>query len=112
MRNLLAHAGRQAAYGVQIMVPLGVRLTDGVAIRVDEGSPLDGFKFTRCEAGGCYIERVVTADTLEPFKAGNTGILAVIDRSGQPLVIPLSFKGFTKALAAMSEHNRQWADSI
>ncbi len=112
MQFSIAHAGREDAYGMQIMVPLGVRLSGGVAIRVDEGSPMTGFEFTRCEAAGCYIERVVSDEVLEPFRAGDAGVLGVIDRTGEPLVIPLSFRGFTKALATITERNRQWADNI
>ena len=109
MQFSVAHAGHEDHYGIQIMVPLGVRLSPGVAIRIDDGSLLDGFQFTRCEVAGCFIERLATADVLKPFQAGNAGVLAVLDRRGQPMVIPLSFKGFTRALAAMTERNRQWA---
>ena len=111
MQFSVAHAGHEEQYGIQIMVPLGVRLSGGVAIRVDGGSPLESFQFTRCEAGGCFIERIATADKLTPFKAGNAGVLAVLDRRGRPMVIPLSFKGFTRALEVMTERNRQWADA-
>ena len=109
MQFSVAHAGREESYGIQIMVPLGVRLSAGVAIRVDDGPPLVDFRFTRCEVTGCFIEQVVAADALEPFQLGVTGVLAVLDRAGQPLVIPLSFKGFTKARAVMTERNLQWA---
>ena len=109
MQFSVAHAGRNASYGIQIMVPLGVRLSTGVTIRVDGGPPLADFQFTRCEVTGCFIERVVTDAALAPFKAGNAGILAIFDRRGEPLVVPLSFMGFTKALTVMTEQNLQWA---
>lgn len=111
MQFSVAHAGRKPSYGIQIMVPLGVRLAGGIAIRVDDEPAIADFKFTRCETTGCFIERVVRADVLEPFKAGDAGVLAVIDRAGKPLVIPLSFKGFTKALTTMTTRNRAWANN-
>lgn len=111
MQFSIAHAGDKASYGIQIVVPLGVRLPAGVVVRVDNAQPLEGFAFTRCEVTGCFIERIVAIDVLEPFKAGNAGVLAVVDRAGEPLVIPLSFKGFTKALEVMTERNRTWANA-
>ena len=109
MQFSVAHAGHDDSYGIQLMVPLGVRLPGGVAIRVDGGPPLEDFDFTRCEPSGCFIERVVSEDQLAPFEAGQAGILAVIGRAGEPLVFPLSFKGFTKALDTMTARNRDWA---
>ena len=112
MQFSVAHAGREASYGVQIVVPLGVLLLQGVAIRVDEGPVLTDYNFTRCNEAGCFIERMATDEILEPFKAGQAGVLVVIDSDGQPLSIPLSFQGFTQALKVMTERNREWADSF
>ena len=70
---------------------------------------LAGYHFTRCKVTGCFIERVIDAQALEPFRIGQAGILALIDRTGQPMAMPLSFVGFTKALETTSERNRQWA---
>ena len=112
MQFSIAHAGRDNAYGVQIRVPLGVFLNGGAAIRVDAKAPLTGFAFTRCDAGGCYIERIMQPDELQPFKAGIAGVLGVIGANGQPMTMPLSFRGFSEALRVMTDRNRNWAASL
>lgn len=51
-------------------------------------------------------------DELQPFKAGIAGVLGVIGANGQPMTMPLSFKGFTEALRVMTDRNRNWAASL
>jgi invasion protein IalB len=112
MRISIAHAGQSESLGVQIQVPLGVLLTGGVLVRVDDKQTVGNFQFTRCEANGCLIEGVVTPETLAPFRKASKGILAVLDRQGKPLVLPLSFEGYEAAMDAMSSKNIRWAKTL
>jgi invasion protein IalB len=109
MRISIAHAGQAQSLGVQMQVPLGVLLTGGVLVRVDDKQTVGEFQFTRCEAMGCLIESVVKPETLAPFRTAEKGILAVMDRQGKPLVLPLSFNGYSAAMDAMSSKNILWA---
>lgn len=111
MQFSIAHAGKGSAYGFQIRVPLGVQLQGGAAIRIDAQTPLTEFTFTRCDENGCYIERIMQPDELNPFKGGAEGVLAVIGEDGRPMTLPLSFRGFSEALRVMTARNRNWAES-
>ena len=81
-------------------------------MRYGAKAPLTGFAFTRCDASGCYIERIMQPDELQPFKAGIAGVLGVIGADGQPMTMPLSFRGFSEALRVMTDRNRNWAASL
>lgn len=109
MQFSLAYAGEGESYGAQVMLPLGILVAGGVLVRVDDGPALADFAITRCEAAGCFVERMLKTKDLKPFQTGEKGIIAVMDRDAKPLVIPLSFDGFSKAQAAMAQHNRNWA---
>lgn len=111
MRISIAHAGDQDKYGVQIWVPLGVLISGGVLVRVDDKEDVGDFKFTRCEPTGCFIEGVVGTEVLEPFRRGSKGVIAILDSLGEPIVLPLSFRGFVAAVGAMSARNQAWAQS-
>lgn len=111
MRFSIAHAGDQERYGLQIIVPLGVLISGGVLVRVDGTQDITNLQFTRCDPAGCYIEALMDAAELGPFRRGQEGVLAMLDAKGEPLVIPLSFTGFTTAMDTMSARNREWAET-
>ncbi|MCG8510606.1 MAG: invasion associated locus B family protein [Rhodospirillales bacterium] len=109
MQFSLAFAGEEDRYGVQVILPLGILIQPGVVIRVDEKADITDFEVTRCERQGCFIERLVTGKDIQPFKGGNKGLIAVFDRQGEALILPLSFAGFSKSLEVMTKRNRTWA---
>ncbi len=109
MQLSIAHAGKVDVFGVQFLVPLGVRIDEGVAIRVDEQVPMTDYDFTRCAAEGCYIEKTVGHKEMDVFRRGKAGILVMLEGDGEPLVVPLSFDGFTDALKVVEKRNRNWA---
>lgn len=109
MRIAVAYAGSGERYAVQIQVPLGVRLSQAPLVRIDETTDLEGYGFTRCDAEGCYIERLLGSAEIAALRAAKTGILAVMGADGKPLVLPLSFNGFGKALDASALQNTAWA---
>ena len=109
LRLSLAHLGDGDRIGVQAWVPLGVRVSGGVLVQVDgETVELEGFGFTRCEPGGCFIEGVVDEGSLSAFKRGKEGVLVVLDGGGSPRVTRLGFVGFTAGLEAMKSRNLGW----
>ena len=109
LRLSLAHLGEKDRIGVQAWTPLGVMVSAGVLIRVDgKEAKLDGFGFTRCEAGGCFIEGIVGESGLDPFRRGKEGVLVVLDARGRPRGARVGFSGFTAALEAMKARNLEW----
>lgn len=109
MRIAVAYSGSGERYAVQIQVPLGVRLSQAPRVRLDETTDLEGYGFTRCDAEGCYIERLLGAAEIARLRAAKAGVLAVIGADGKPLVLPLSFNGFGDALDASAVQNTAWA---
>jgi invasion protein IalB len=109
MRIAFAYRGSGERYAVQIRVPLGVRLMQPPLLRLDETTDLEGYGFTRCDAGGCYIERLLGTPEIARLRAAKTGVLAVLGSDGKPMVLPLSFNGFAEALDASAVQNTAWA---
>lgn len=109
MQFSVAYGGKGDSYGVQIILPLGILVAGGVLIRIDDETDLTDFAITRCEAVGCFVERMLLSKDIKPFETGSKGIIAVMDRDSRPLVIPLSFSGFSEALATMVRRNTEWA---
>ncbi len=108
MRLSIAYSGQAERYGFQIQMPLGVIISGGVIVRLDDKENWGNLKFTRCEVSGCYIETVITADTLDPFRRANKGVVAILDREAKPMVLPISFNGFSAAMDVMSQKNITW----
>ncbi len=111
MRIAVAYRGSGDRYAVQIRVPLGVRLSQPPILRLDETADLEGYSFTRCDPGGCYIERLLGAPDIARLRSAKTGVLAVLGGDGKPLVLPLSFNGFADALDASARRNTAWANA-
>lgn len=109
MRIAFAYRGSGERYAVQIRLPLGIRLAQAPLLRIDENTDLDGYGFTRCDAGGCYIERLLGTAEITRLRAAKTGVLAVRGSDGKPMVLPLSFNGFAEALDASAIQNTAWA---
>ena len=110
MQFSIAHAGKADFFAIQFLVPLGVRIDEGAAIKVDERAPITDYGFTRCAAEGCYIEKAVGHKDLDTFRQGKAGILVMLEKGGEPLAVPISFDGFTDALKVVEERNKNWAD--
>ena len=109
LRLSLAHLGEGDRIGMQALIPLGVRVSGGVLVQVDgEAVAFEGFGFTRCEPGGCFIEGVIDEASLGAFMRGQEGALAVLDSAGRPRAVRLGFAGFTAAFKAMKAKNLAW----
>jgi invasion protein IalB len=105
----IGHAGQQEQFGVRIGVPLGVLVSGGAVVRIDDKEELRDFKFTRCLATECQIEALLEPDKLQSFRQGERGFLAILNAEGKPLILPLSLKGFTIAMEEVATRNRSWA---
>ncbi|MGC2856521.1 invasion associated locus B family protein [Novispirillum sp. DQ9] len=79
-----------------VRVPLGVILTEGVGVKVDEGKAVR-LPFVQCMASGCQTIVPMEADTITKMKSGNTLNIIFVAPGGQPITVPMSLKGFTAA---------------
>lgn len=107
MQSSIAYAPAQDRYAVQFILPLGFLIQSGVTIRIDEKTELKDFPVTRCEAQGCFVEKVVEAKELSPFRTGKTGAIVITAPGGRSLSFPLSLNGFTRAVDEMTARNKK-----
>ena len=94
------------AYGMVIILPLGISLAPGVYIQIDDAEP-NKVSVERCDPQGCRIELLLEPDLLQALKAGSemVTIFYTYDSSGkrEPVGVPLSLSGFTSALEALEK---------
>jgi len=70
MRFSIAYAGDADRYGVQFQLPLGIQVQGDVLVRLDNRTDVPGFKITRCEVDGCFVDRIVSRAEINPFDVG------------------------------------------
>lgn len=90
-------------HALQIILPLGVRLEPGLAIRIDEDFTVKGIRITRCETSGCFVEAIMENTLLEAMQNGSGGAVIIVDAARQPVALPFSLKGFTAAHQALQK---------
>ena len=83
-----------------IELPRGVWLQGAVTVQTSEKAAPMALPYTRC-LNGCLAELELKNDQLNALKAAEgPGIINFVDGTQQKVQLPLSFKGFSAALAA------------
>lgn len=109
MQVSMAYAGRDDRYAIQIRLPLGLLVQPEALLRLGKDNDLPGYRITRCERDGCYIDRLLNRKDIEPLLGADTALLAVAQTNGKPLAFSISMKGAAVAMQAMVERNSAWA---
>lgn len=105
----IAYVSARDAYGLQIVVPLGVAFAKGATLNAGEQT-LTGMKYTRCERDGCYIEGVVPTETLTALSGMDKTTLDLFGyNKAEAGKLPISLNGFADALARMKTLARERA---
>ncbi len=109
MSMSFAYAPKQNRYVVQIAVPLGVALKNGLTIKsASYTSP--ALRFRRCDRGGCYVEGVTDSAMIDALSQGTGQAKATIaSNEGRTLDVAFSLTGFGEARSAMAELAKQRA---
>ncbi|WP_457580029.1 invasion associated locus B family protein [Ensifer canadensis] len=87
---------------MQMAVPLGVALKDGVKINVAGGYET-AMALSRCTPQGCLVEGAVAPALIEAMKAKAAATVTVATPEGKAIPITLSLSGFTDAYTALVE---------
>ena len=105
----IAYIPSNERYAIQISVPLGVALANGVVMSMGSyNSP--ALKFRRCDRGGCYVETLLDATIPDKMaSSGNDGVIKIMANNDKPFPIKFSLNGFSGAREAMMEAARQKA---
>lgn len=83
---------------MRMFVPLGVYLSDGIALQVD-GKAVGRFPYTRCYPQACTATIPVQQKLLDQFRKGTSANFFVYAFPGKSINVPMDLKGFTKAQA-------------
>jgi invasion protein IalB len=97
----IAYVPSQDRNVVQVAVPLGVAIQQGVVIKTDAyTSP--SLPFRRCDQGGCYVEMVLDPTILGGLtKSGPQGSVTVVSDDGKSFALRFSLNGFASAHDSM-----------
>ncbi len=97
--------GTVAIAGATIVTPLGVLLKNGVVIGVDDAKPKQ-YPYSYCNNVGCIAQVGFTGLELQALRKGKTAKITVVMANNRqnPLIIPVSLKGFAPAYAALSKY--------
>jgi invasion protein IalB len=79
-----------------IQMPLGVLLTSGVTVKIDDGKA-DRYDVQTCDQKGCYAQVPVSSDMLQVMGKGKQMLVTLQNLSKQDLNIPVPLNGFMAA---------------
>jgi invasion protein IalB len=76
-----------------IILPLGVTVTDGIAIKVDDQAPATA-KFRSCNPDGCYVILTLPDTIIQSMASGKKITVSFLDGAGKQLNVEMSLSGF------------------
>jgi len=81
---------------LRVTVPLGMQLTHGTRVIVDQGQPMQS-PYKICFPVGCMSDYPVTDDMVAKMKKGQAITVQAINMQGTPISLPLPLNDFAKA---------------
>jgi len=81
---------------MRVTVPLGMQLSHGTRLLVDQNQPLQS-PFKICFPVGCMADYPVTDDMIAKMKKGKSLVVQAINMQGTPISLPLPLGDFAKA---------------
>jgi invasion protein IalB len=97
---LIAYMPARDASLMEVSVPLGVALQNGLVIVTDTYKS-GVLKFTRCDQEGCYVEGAVGADVLDALGRATKAQVQILSMNGKHYDLVFSTKGFGEARHVM-----------
>ncbi len=83
---------------INIRLPLGMLLSTGVSIKVDENAP-HTHRIRTCNLNGCYVEEPLSPEFLAQLRKGSTLTITFTNLTQKTIALPLSRGGFDEAYA-------------
>lgn len=87
---------RTAIAVLDVITPLGVVLTEGLSVTIDDGRT-ESAPFQICTEQGCLVREPIDEELVTRFKRGNNAVVSVIAANQGEVSATLSLSGFTKA---------------
>lgn len=91
---------RTAIAVLDVITPLGVVLTEGLAVIIDGGRE-ESAPFQICTEQGCLVREPIDNELVARLKRGNNAVVSVIAANQGEVSASLSLSGFTKAFAEL-----------
>jgi len=92
---------RTASAVLDVITPLGVVLTEGLSIAIDD-SAKESAPFQICTEQGCLVREPVDDDLIKRLKKGGSASISVIAANQGEVKAKLSLSGFTKAYDSLN----------
>ncbi len=83
---------------INIQLPLGVLVSTGVSIQVDENAP-HTHRIRTCNRNGWYVEAPLSPEFLAQLRKGSTLTITFTNLTQKTIALPLSLGGFDEAYA-------------
>ena len=89
---------------MEVQAPVNVSFRAPLVIRTDDGDPGFSTPFDHCLPSGCFAEVDLKEEMVKRLRAAEgQGKATFKDAAGRDVIIPVSFKGFREALAALAK---------
>jgi Invasion protein B, involved in pathogenesis len=99
---LIAYMPARDAHIMQISVPLGVSIANGLVINADTYKS-GVLKFRRCDQLGCYVETAVGPDIMDLIGKAKKAQMEIVSVDGRKFNLVFSLDGFAEAHQALVE---------
>jgi len=94
-------AGGEVAIAVlDVITPLGVVLTEGLSLKIDDGEDARA-PFQVCTEQGCLVREPIAEELISQFKRGSGATVSVIAANQGVVSATISLSGFTAAYDSM-----------
>lgn len=90
---------------IEVLLPLGVRLPDGLIVEIDPGIQFN-LPYYSCVAQGCIVRTVLDAKLDDSMRRGYTGRFRLMNFNGKEVVLPISLTGFRKAMEKLESQKK------
>ncbi|WP_052503016.1 invasion associated locus B family protein [Brucella anthropi] len=86
-----------------LVLPLGLRLEDGVVLQVDDAKPMAKKNFSTCLYSGCLVDLTAEQKVDASLVKGKTLSVKAVTNDEKPIEFSVSLNGFQTALDRASE---------
>ncbi len=94
--------GEKKQLHLLLRVPLGVALSAGVQLQVDQGEAMR-WPFSHCDREGCLAVQPMPEPLKAAFRAGREGHVTFGSLDGKGVSVPVSLLGFSAGLKALEK---------
>ncbi|MBN9333197.1 invasion associated locus B family protein [Devosia sp.] len=96
-------AAQEETVSGTLVLPFGLQLASGVTLQIDDAATIPPLVFSTCLPAGCLVPFTLDGQTVAAARAGKTLNLQAASITGQPVALPVSLAGFSKAQDRLNE---------